>query len=62
MPTLSDYISIPNVSPAFDPDWERAGHMTAAVELVRDWCAARPIDGLSVEVRRAGGPDAAGPL
>ena len=40
VPTLHDYIRIPNVSPIFDPDWATNGHMAAAVALVRDWCAA----------------------
>jgi acetylornithine deacetylase/succinyl-diaminopimelate desuccinylase-like protein len=47
---LRDYIAIPNVSPDFDPDWEANGHMARATELVRAWCAARPIDGMTVEV------------
>ena len=50
LPVLHDYIAIPNVSEAFDPEWREHGHMDAAVELVRAWCAARPIPGLSVEV------------
>jgi acetylornithine deacetylase/succinyl-diaminopimelate desuccinylase-like protein len=55
MPTLQDYIRIPNVSPAFDPEWAKAGHMDRAVELVRAWMAARPIDGLQVSVERLPG-------
>ena len=55
LPTLSDYIAIPNVSIAFDPEWEANGYMDAAVTLVRDWCAARPIDGLTVDVQRIPG-------
>ena len=55
MPALGDFIRIPNVSVAFDPDWEANGHMEAAVALVRDWCAARPIDGLVVDVQRIAG-------
>lgn len=55
LPALEDYIRIPAVSVAFDPDWERHGHIDTAVELVRAWCAARPIDGLSVEVVRLPG-------
>ena len=27
VPTLVDYIKIPNKSPSFDPDWEKHGHM-----------------------------------
>ena len=40
LPTLHDYIRIPNVSPAFDAAWAEHGHMAAAVELIRAWCAA----------------------
>jgi acetylornithine deacetylase/succinyl-diaminopimelate desuccinylase-like protein len=47
---LQDYIRIPNVSPAFDPQWEANGHMAAATALVRDWCRSRPIDHMAVEV------------
>jgi len=52
---LQDYIRIPNVSPAFDADWEANGHMARATALVRDWCAARPIEGMSVEVLELAG-------
>jgi len=47
---LQEYIGIPNVSPAFDAEWEANGHMARATALVRDWCASRPIDGMTVEV------------
>ena len=50
VPVLEEYIAIPNVSESFDPQWREHGHMADAVELIRDWCAARPIPGLSVEV------------
>ena len=52
---LQDYVRIPNVSPAFDPHWAANGHMGAAVELVRQWCEVRPIDGLRVEVLEVDG-------
>jgi acetylornithine deacetylase/succinyl-diaminopimelate desuccinylase-like protein len=55
VPTLTEYIRIPNVSPAFDAAWEANGHMERAVEMVRDWCAARPIEGLTVGVHRLPG-------
>ena len=50
VPVLHDYITIPNVSEAFDPDWREHGHMHAAVELIRSWCADRPIEGMTVDV------------
>jgi len=50
LPVLADYIAIPCVSPAYESDWAAKGHMADAVELVRAWCAARPIEGMAVEV------------
>ena len=35
LPTIQDYIRVPNVSPVFDPDWEKNGHMDKALELAR---------------------------
>ena len=52
---LRDFVAIPNVSPAFDADWAAHGHMADAVELVRSWCASRPIDGMVVEVQELPG-------
>lgn len=37
VPTLTDYIRIPNKSPAFDAEWEMHGHMRAAVALFEHW-------------------------
>ncbi|MEI9885458.1 MAG: M20 family metallopeptidase [Rhizomicrobium sp.] len=37
LPTLTDYIRIPNKSPHFDPDWEAHGHMERAVALFEAW-------------------------
>jgi acetylornithine deacetylase/succinyl-diaminopimelate desuccinylase-like protein len=50
VPQLIDYIRIPNKSPAFDKDWQQAGHMQKAVDLIAGWCKAQPIEGLTVEV------------
>jgi acetylornithine deacetylase/succinyl-diaminopimelate desuccinylase-like protein len=55
VPSLADYIAIPALSPMFDPAWVESGHVDAAVEHVRAWCAARPIDGLDVSVHRLPG-------
>ena len=52
---LQDYVRIPNVSPAFDPEWDANGHMAAATDLVRQWCEARPIEGMTVEVLEIAG-------
>ncbi len=55
VPSLHDYIAIPALSPMFDRDWAAHGHLAAAVELVRGWCSARPIPGLTVEVHELEG-------
>jgi acetylornithine deacetylase/succinyl-diaminopimelate desuccinylase-like protein len=55
LPSLSDYITIPALSPMFDPDWAANGHLSDAVEHIRAWCAARPIEGLTVEVHHLAG-------
>jgi acetylornithine deacetylase/succinyl-diaminopimelate desuccinylase-like protein len=52
---LTEYIRIPNKSPMFDPQWERNGHMEAAINLMADWCRAQPLAQLRVEVRRLPG-------
>ncbi|MBV9965127.1 MAG: M20/M25/M40 family metallo-hydrolase, partial [Alphaproteobacteria bacterium] len=45
VPTLVDYIRIPNKSPAFDPDWVAHGHMEEAVAMFERWARER-IDNL----------------
>src|SRR3984893_2434019 len=52
---LVAYVRIPNKSPMFDPQWERNGHMEAAVQLMAQWCRAQPLSGMRVEVRRLPG-------
>ncbi|MEY2447971.1 MAG: hypothetical protein QOH79_1447 [Acidimicrobiaceae bacterium] len=55
LPTITEYIRIPNRSPAFDPQWEEHGHMARAVELVSAWMKARPIAGMQVSVEQIEG-------
>lgn len=50
VPTLCDYVRIPNKSPMFDAEWRANGHMQHAVELLAAWCAVPAIEGLTVEV------------
>ncbi|HUR83248.1 MAG TPA: M20 family metallopeptidase [Thermoanaerobaculia bacterium] len=50
VPTLEQYIRIPNQSPLFDPDWRRNGHMHRAVALARSWVESQGIEGLKIEV------------
>jgi len=50
VPTLCEYIRIPNKSIHFDPDWAAHGHMDRAAQLLREWCEAHPLPGMSVEI------------
>jgi len=50
--TLREYITIPNQSPAFDPDWRKHGYMEQAVDLVVGWIRGQELQGLQLEVMR----------
>src|SRR2546423_11777294 len=61
VPALTDYIRIPNKSPAFDPDWEKHGHMEQAVEMFSAWAASKvkQFPGAALEVVRLSNGDKA---
>jgi acetylornithine deacetylase/succinyl-diaminopimelate desuccinylase-like protein len=54
LPSITDYIRIPNKSPAYDPQWVEHGYMEDAVTLMERW--ARPeldaFPGATLEVVR----------
>jgi acetylornithine deacetylase/succinyl-diaminopimelate desuccinylase-like protein len=55
VPTLMEYIRIPNKSPFYDPEWHKHGYMDQAVILVEDWCRSQPIPHLEFETVRLAG-------
>jgi acetylornithine deacetylase/succinyl-diaminopimelate desuccinylase-like protein len=57
VPTLTQYIRIPNKSPMFDPAWVRHGHMDKAVKLFEKWAkkSLLKIGGAKVDVVRLKG-------
>ena len=57
VPTLVDYIRVPNKSPAFDPDWAAHGHMEAAVAMFERWARDRltALPGAILEIVRLPG-------
>ena len=57
VPTLVDYIRIPNKSPAFDPDWAAHGHMDKVAGMFEAWARAKlaAIPGATVETIRLEG-------
>ena len=58
VPTLQEYIAIPNVSPVFEADWESLGHMQRAVDLLAGWSRARHDPGTHRRGPRDPGQDA----
>jgi acetylornithine deacetylase/succinyl-diaminopimelate desuccinylase-like protein len=54
VPTLVDYIRIPNKSAMFDPEWRKNGHMDKAVELFAGWARGNLPEGATLEVVRLG--------
>jgi acetylornithine deacetylase/succinyl-diaminopimelate desuccinylase-like protein len=57
LPTLTDYIRIPNNSPAFDPKWIEHGHMDKAVALFEAWARKKieKLPGAKLDVVRLEG-------
>jgi acetylornithine deacetylase/succinyl-diaminopimelate desuccinylase-like protein len=55
LPTIQEYITIPNKSPAFDRDWETHGHMERALQLIVGWCRAEAIPDATLTVERLPG-------
>ncbi len=54
IPTLQDYIRIPNISQMFDPDWAEHGHIEKAVRLFEAWAREKikVLPGATVEIVR----------
>jgi len=57
VPSLTEYIRIPNKSPAFDKDWAAHGYMDDAVKLMEAWARKHiaAISGAKLEVVRLPG-------
>ena len=54
VPTLVEYIKIPNKSAMFDPKWRENGHVDRAVELLAGWARKHLPEGATLEVVRLG--------
>ena len=55
VPTLVEYVKIPNKSPAFDAGWAEHGHMDRAAALAEQWCRAQDLPGMELELVRLPG-------
>jgi acetylornithine deacetylase/succinyl-diaminopimelate desuccinylase-like protein len=54
IPTLVEYIKIPNKSAMFDPEWREHGYMDKATELLAGWARTQLPGGATLEVVRLG--------
>jgi acetylornithine deacetylase/succinyl-diaminopimelate desuccinylase-like protein len=50
LPSLMDFIRIPNLSPAFDAAWDSNGHQLKAFDLVTRWAKAQKLDNCKIEL------------
>ncbi|MFD9702659.1 M20/M25/M40 family metallo-hydrolase [Lentzea sp. NPDC059081] len=55
VPSLSQLVAVPAISPAFDPAWEEHGELAAAIAHVQAWIAARDLPGAGLEVVQLAG-------
>jgi acetylornithine deacetylase/succinyl-diaminopimelate desuccinylase-like protein len=57
VPTLVDYVRIPNKSPMFDPGWREHGHMDKVVALFETWARGKlaKLPGAKLDVVKADG-------
>lgn len=55
VPSLIEYIKIPNKSPHFDINWEEHGFMEQAVNHIAQWCENHALKGMSMEIVRLPG-------
>jgi len=53
VPTLVEYIKIPNKSPSFDPDWEKHGHMEQVLKLAVAWTEKNKPEGSELIVKKS---------
>lgn len=55
IPTLTEYIKIPNKSPAFDPNWAQNGHMQRALDMATEWAKKHKPEGSILHVEQSEG-------
>ena len=55
IPSLIDYIKIPNKSPSFDPGWEKHGHMDRVLKLATSWTKRHMPEKAELIVKRTAG-------
>ena len=54
-PALVDYIAVPALSPAFDPEWESSGYLQTVVETTKAWIEQQPVVGMTSSIHTLAG-------
>ena len=55
LPSLMDFVRIPNVSPSFDEAWDTNGLQTQAFDLVTAWAKAQDLENCKIELLKDAG-------
>ena len=55
VPSLVEYIKIPNKSPSFEPAWQELGHMEQALQLALEWSKSNMPEKAQIQVKRSAG-------
>ena len=55
VPSLVEYIKIPNKSPSFEPAWQELGHMEQALQLALEWSKSKIPEKAQIQVKRSAG-------
>eukprot|EP01065_Artemidia_motanka_P051241 TRINITY_DN8975_c0_g1_i1.p1 TRINITY_DN8975_c0_g1~~TRINITY_DN8975_c0_g1_i1.p1 ORF type:complete len:528 (+),score=225.93 TRINITY_DN8975_c0_g1_i1:91-1584(+) len=55
VPVLQEYITIPNQSPAYDPEERKNGLTEKAFKLLIDWAKAQELEGMTMQFHEAPG-------
>ena len=55
LPTLIEYIKIPNKSPSFDPDWKKNGYMDKVLDMAKNWAEENLPEGATLTTKETVG-------
>jgi acetylornithine deacetylase/succinyl-diaminopimelate desuccinylase-like protein len=55
IPALQEYLTIPNQSPLYDPNWNTNGYLDQATDLIATWIRSQNVPGLTLDVERLPG-------
>ena len=55
LPALTEFATIPSLSPMFDAEWATSGYLDQAAELLATWARARTFKNVEIEIRRLDG-------